>query len=136
MSEAERAACAGLGWDEETWTSGEDAPYERSWEGMSADEQAWAEALGLDCYDFQPAEGPSTVPAGELEPFAVDTAGVEPEPEPEFVGGRGSQLLAFAEVCSDKSFTEMSDAERVAALRLGWTEASWEEGDSAPFERP
>ena len=56
--------------------------------------------------------------------------------EPEVVVGEGSQPLPNREVCSAKSFAEMSDAERVAALRLGWTEASWEEGDSAPFERP
>ena len=120
MSEAERVACAGLSWDETTWTSGDDAPYERSWEGMSDDEQAWAVVLGLDCYDFQPAE---------LEPFAT----VEPESE---VVRTGSQLLAFAEVCSDKLFAEMSDTERAAALCLGWTGASWEEGVDGPFERP
>eukprot|EP01043_Picozoa_sp_COSAG02_P043524 COSAG02_NODE_3798_length_6216_cov_2.899951_5_plen_964_part_01 len=76
MNEAERSACAELGWTEESWTSGDDAVFNRPWEDLGPQGQLSAGLLGFDMYDF--AEG-----GGQPE-LGLRT---ELEPEPELVPG-------------------------------------------------
>lgn len=38
------------------------------------------------------------------------------------------------ELGCEKKWCDMSEAERSAVLRLGWTEASWDAAGSAPFQ--
>jgi hypothetical protein len=101
FSSEERAAAECIGYDQQSWDTGGEAPFQRAWGGLSAPQQEAAALLG-----FQPArfQAPRPRPSG-------NSAGPGWTNHPGWVLKRGSGLVNWYYIAPDgRRFTDEQEA--------------------------